>query len=105
MVLVYTNPAQLVKAFFLFLPLEAVLDFGPDVLASILYRYAGIELLVLSIGGQRKRRYVVYVKSVPFLRSLRVALNKSWLQASTTRSLRKWSSGASLTCLALASLG
>jgi len=62
-VLVYTNPAQLVKAFFLFLPLEALLDFGPDVLASILYRYAGIELSVLSIGGQRKRRYVVYVKS------------------------------------------
>jgi len=68
-VLVYTNPAQLAKAFFLFLPLEAVLDFGPDVLASVLYRYAGIELSVLSIGGQRKRRYVAYVKSVPFLRT------------------------------------
>jgi len=77
MVLVYTNPAQLAKAFFLFLPLEALLDFGPDVLASILYRYAGIELSVLSIGGQRKRRYVVYVKStVPFLRSFESGLEQ-----------------------------
>jgi len=75
-VLVYTNPAQLAKAFFLFLPLEAVLDFGPDVLASILYRYAGIELSVLSIRGQRKRRYVVYVKSVPFLRSFESGLEQ-----------------------------
>jgi len=76
MVLVYTNPAQLAKAFFLFLPLEAVLDFGPDVLASVLYRYAGIELSVLSIRGQRKRRYVVYVKSVPFLRSFESGLEQ-----------------------------
>ena len=75
--LVYTNPAQLAKAFFLFLPLEALLDFGPDELASILYRYAGIELSVLSIGGQRKRRYVVYVKStVPFLRSFESGLEQ-----------------------------
>ena len=76
MVLVYTNPALLAKAFFLFLPLEAVLDFGPDVLASVLYRYAGIELSVLSIGGQKKRRYVVYVKSVPFLRSFESGLEQ-----------------------------
>jgi membrane protease YdiL (CAAX protease family) len=75
-VLVYTNPALLAKYFLLFLPLEALLDFGPDVLASILYRYAGIELSVLSIGGQRKRRYVVYVKSVPFLRSFESGLEQ-----------------------------
>jgi hypothetical protein len=76
MVLVYTEPTLLAKAFFLFLPLEALLDFGPDVLASVLYRYAGIELGVLSIGGQRKRRYVVYVKSVPFLRSFESGLEQ-----------------------------
>ena len=76
MALVYTNPALLAKYFLLFLPLEAVLDFGPDVLASVLYRYAGIELSVLSIGGKRKRRYVVYVKSVPFLRSFESGLEQ-----------------------------
>jgi len=77
MALVYTDPSLLAKYFFLFLPLEALLDFGPDVFASFLYRFAGIELSVLSIGGQRRRRYVVYVKSTaPFLRSFESGLEQ-----------------------------
>jgi hypothetical protein len=77
MALVYTDPSLLAKYFFLFLPLEALLDFGPDVFASFLYRFAGIELSVLSIGGQRRKRYVVYVKSTaPFLRSFESGLEQ-----------------------------
>ena len=77
MVLVYTNPTLLAKYFLLFLPLEALLDFGPDIFASFMYRFAGIELAVESIGGRRKRHYVSYVKSfVPFPRSFETGLEQ-----------------------------
>lgn len=75
MVTVITDPWALAKAFFIFLPLEALLDFGPDVLASFLYRLTGIELGVLSIGGRPGRRYVKYVRSL-FPRSLESGLEE-----------------------------
>jgi hypothetical protein len=75
MALVYTEPSLLAKYFLLFLPLEALLDFGPDVVASFAYRFAGIELGVMSVGGVKKRHYVKYIKSL-FPRSFESGLEE-----------------------------
>lgn len=63
MAYVITSPSALFAAFFYFLPLEVLLDFGPDAIASLAYRHFGLEL-AMSVEGPRKRRFVRYYKAV-----------------------------------------